>query len=302
MTGATIEHTATLVHFGDDSFAYAGHHYHSDSHPVHTHSFIEMAVVHDGDGLHHSLAGPQRLTPGDVVLLRPGVWHGYRDCHELDLYNCCFSADLLGRELAWTRGDPLLGNLWSRGMLATRLPPDDFAECVGHLDELSRLRLRSPALHRGDLIARLILALGCVARTLPSAGPAQLERGHPAVIEAIRWMEERPAHPWTLTELAGALHLAPGYLVRLFKSVTGLPPMAYLTRHRAELAAVRLLHTDEQVNSVGEAVGWADPNYFARRFRAHFGLSASAYRTRFRGNAMQLGAGHGRPTTRRAPQ
>jgi len=137
MSGATIEHTATLVHFGDDSFAYAGHHYHPSSHPVHTHSFIEVAVVHAGDGVHHSVAGRQRLEPGDVVLLRPGVWHGYEDCHDLDLYNCCFSADLLRHELAWTRDDPVLAELlWTgpyaaggRGMLTTHLPPDGFAEC-----------------------------------------------------------------------------------------------------------------------------------------------------------------------------
>ncbi|MFF5292325.1 AraC family transcriptional regulator [Paractinoplanes globisporus] len=303
MTGTTIEHTDTLVHFGDDSFVYAGHHYHPTGHPVHTHSFIEVAIGYAGDGVHRSLAGRQPMRPGDVVLLRPGVWHGYEDCHDLDLYNCCFSAGLLRQELAWTRDDPLLGELlWTgpyatggRGMLTTRLAPDDFAECVEHLDALSKLRLLPPELHRGDLIARLTLVLGCLARTLPGAGQSRPEPAHPAVAEAIRWMEERPAHPWTLTELATALHLAPGYLVRLFKSVTGLPPMAYLTRYRVELAAERLLHTDEQVNAIGESVGWADPNYFARRFKAHFGLSASAYRSRFAANSMRLGA-TGRPT------
>ena len=101
-------------------------------------------------------------------------------------------------------------------------------------------------------------------------------------------MEARPAHQWTLTELAEALHLAPGYLVRLFKSATGLPPMAYLSRHRVELAAARLLHTDDAISRIGESVGWPDQNYFARRFRAHYGLSASAYRSRFTHNSVGL--------------
>jgi AraC family L-rhamnose operon transcriptional activator RhaR len=308
MFGGIIAHTANLVHFADDSFAYAGHHQHESSHPVHTHAFVEVAIAYSGDAVHHSLAGRRRLVPGDVVLLRPGVWHGYEDCHDLDLYNCCFSAELLRNELAWTRDDPLLGELlWTgpyatgrRGMLTTHLPPADFAECVEHLDAMSTLQQRSPARHRGDMIARLTLALGCVARSLPDAGQARPERPHPAVAEAIRWMEERPAHPWTLTELADALHLAPGYLVRLFKSVTGLPPMAYLTRRRVELAADLLLSTDRQVNVIGESVGWGDPNYFARRFRAHFGLSASAYRSRFTTNSVRWNAGAGRPTRGRA--
>ena len=39
----------------------------------------------------------------------------------------------------------------------------------------------------------------------------------------VRLLEDRLAYRWTLTELAEQLHLAPGYLVRLFKAATGLP-------------------------------------------------------------------------------
>ncbi len=99
-------------------------------------------------------------------------------------------------------------------------------------------------------------------------------------------MEADPARQWTLTDLAHELHLAPGYLVRLFKSTTGLPPMAYLSRHRVELAADQLLHTDLPISRIGESVGWPDQNYFARRFKSHYGLSASSYRQRF--NARKL--------------
>ena len=57
--------------------------------------------------------------------------------------------------------------------------------------------------------------------------------------------------------------------------------MAYLSRHRVELAADRLLHTDHPISRIAESVGWPDQNYFARRFKPHYGLSASAYRARF---------------------
>jgi AraC family transcriptional regulator, L-rhamnose operon transcriptional activator RhaR len=295
-TTSTILHSRTLVHFADDSVAYAGHHLHENSHPVHTHSFAEIALTYGGTGTHHSLAGRQRLEVGDAVLLRPGVWHGYEDCDGLDLYNCCFSTELLKRELAWTREDPLLGYLlWTgpysgqrRGMLTAHLSGDAFGECVEHLEALDRLRLRPRGRHRGDFIARLALVLGCVARAVvregeDSGGDAHT---HPAVLEAMRMMEARPGHPWSLTELAAGLHLAPGYLVRLFKNATGLPPMAYLSRHRVEVAATRLLGTADAISRIGESVGWPDQNYFARRFRAHYGMSASAYRSQFSGASL----------------
>jgi AraC family L-rhamnose operon transcriptional activator RhaR len=84
---------------------------------VHTHSFVEVAIAYSGDAVHHSLAGRQPMRPGDVVLLRPGVWHGYDECRDLDLYNLCFADDLLRHELTWTRDDPLLGRLlWTGPM------------------------------------------------------------------------------------------------------------------------------------------------------------------------------------------
>jgi AraC family transcriptional regulator, L-rhamnose operon transcriptional activator RhaR len=101
--------------------------------------------------------------------------------------------------------------------------------------------------------------------------------------------EARRTHRWTLTELASELHLAPGYLVRVFKAATGLPPMAYLAQVRAEHAAALLLHSDEPVTCIGREVGWPDQNYFARRFKAHYGLNATTYRARFAAGAARLG-------------
>ncbi|MGW0810733.1 helix-turn-helix domain-containing protein [Nonomuraea sp. NPDC002799] len=293
MAEPPVDRSGRLLHFTAGTLAYAGHYLHERSHPIHTHSFFEIAMVTGGEGVHVSLAGERRLAVGDVILLRPGVWHGYEECRRLDLYNCCFSTEMLQRELGWIREDPLLSHLlWTgpyslqrRGMLTIRLPPEALAECAGHLDALDRLRREPPGLHRGDVIGRLLLFLGCLARSLAGKrgdtfGPTG--PNHPAVVRATRLMEAAPDHHWTLAELAAELHLTRGYLVRLFKATTGLPPMAHLSRFRVELAAVLLLHTDQSITRIGEAVGWPDANNFARRFKAHYGLNASTYRARFR--------------------
>jgi AraC family L-rhamnose operon transcriptional activator RhaR len=288
MADEPVRTSGTLLHFVEGTLVHAGPHLHEKSHPLHTHSFFEIALVTAGDGVHHSPAGRQSLQTGDVILLRPGVWHQYDECRGLQVYNCCFSADLMQRELAWTREDPLLGYLlWTgpfsaqrRGMLTTRLEPEAFKEGIEHLEELRRLRNQSLSRHRGDLVGWLSLYLSCLARTVAERDELG-DQTHPAVLDAMRMMEADPARQWMLTDLAHALHLAPGYLVRLFKAETGLPPMAYLSRHRVELAADQLLHTDLPISRIGESVGWPDQNYFARRFKSHYGLSASTYRSRF---------------------
>jgi AraC family L-rhamnose operon transcriptional activator RhaR len=300
-TDLPVDTSRDLYHFTEGALAYAGYHFHHQPIPLHSHSFVEIAFVAAGGGIHRSLTGRQELRVGDVILLRPGVWHGYDDCRGLELYNCCFSTQLLRRELAWTREDPLLGYLlWSgpysaegRGMLWTRLDDEALRDCAVHLTALDALWHSSVDQHRGDIVGRLALVFGLLGRAIarthgPLLGPGP---AHPAVGQAMRLLEDRLAHAWTLTELADLLHLAPGYLVRLFKSATGLPPMAYLARLRAEHAATLLLHTDQPVTCIGRTVGWPDQNYFARRFKAHYGLSATSYRTQFASGAVHLRPG-----------
>ena len=295
-----------VFYFTKGGPAYAGYHFHEESNPPHTHTFVEIAFAIGGSGTHHCVAGRRELHAGDVVLLRPGVWHGYEDCAGLELYNCCFSSELLRGELSWTRENPLLGYLlWTgpyatpgRGVLAFSLPPAAYEACMAHLEALAALRECPPSRYRGDVLGRLSLLLSELGRVAQPGSADASANGpvHPAVGQAMRMLEGSIARHWTLGELAEELHLAPGYLVRLFKAATGLPPMAYLAQVRAEHAAVLLLHTGELVTCIGREVGWPDQNYFARRFKAHYGLSATTYRKRFATKAAHLHeppSGHG---------
>jgi AraC family L-rhamnose operon transcriptional activator RhaR len=288
-----------VLHFNEGALAYAGYHFHDKPHPLHSHSFVEIAFVMAGAGTHVSRRGRETLQVGDVVLLRPGVWHGYDECQHLTLYNLCFSNELLRRELTWTRDDPMLGYLlWTgpysaqrRGMLTTHLERNVMGQCEHHLEAISQLRRSSAAQYRADIVGRLSLLFGQVGRAVALAhelAPGGAAQIHPAIGQAMRLFEAELAHRWTLTELAAHLHLDPSYLVRLFKTSTGLPPMAYLAQLRAEHAATLLLHSDQPITSISQAVGWPDQNYFARRFKAHYGLSATTYRARFAAGADPL--------------
>jgi len=293
-----LDTSQDLFHFTEGNLAYAGRHFHDETNALHSHSFVEIAFVLAGRAVHQSLGGPQLVSAGDVILLRPGAWHGWDDCARLTLYNCCVSAALLRRELAWTRQDQLLGYLlWTgpysasgHGMLTTRLDEAALADCEVHLAAIDSLRWQPVEQYRGDIVGRLALVFASLGRALEQSHETQLEQvgpAHPAVEQAMRLLERRLAYRWTLTELAEDMHLAPGYLVRLFKAATGLPPMAYLARLRAEHAATLLLQSDQPVTCIGHAVGWPDQNYFARRFKAHYGLSATTYRTRFAGHPVR---------------
>lgn len=78
---------------------------------AHSHDFIELALVTGGTATHVSATGERDLDRGSVTMLRPGDWHGYRDCRRLVVYNMYVGPEVLQRELAWTRADPHIGGV-----------------------------------------------------------------------------------------------------------------------------------------------------------------------------------------------
>lgn len=258
---------------------------------AHDHDFMEVVVITAGRGVHRSIHGDQPISAGDVFILRPGAWHAYLQCKALHVFNCCFAEEVLHHEMAWTLDDPLMSHLLGFGVLANpkrnigtiHLKAAALKKCSDRLRELSFMCLRSTLENHTQRAGMLMVFLGELAECAAPAdrGPAPRSTLHPAVAEALRLFEANVSAEWTLGELADTLAIDESHLGRRFKAATGLSPMAFLARLRAERAAALLLRDDAPIAAVGRAVGWPDPNYFARRFRARFGLSASAYRRRF---------------------
>lgn len=265
------------------SVAYVAPDVHQHAIEGHLHEFFEVAFVLGGDGVHRTETGQRGLRRGDVLVLPPGTWHGYTNCRDLWVMNCCVSPAVARHELAWTRADSLLGALlWPAKRASARrvrLDEPGFARVLELVDDLrnaagdGRKHAESVGLLT-VLLARLGAMLGIVGDARPASPIPE------AVVAGIGMLEKAPGHPWRLTDLADAVHVTPSHLTRLFTTHTGASPMAYLARYRAELAAMMLRRTDAPVAAIGARVGWPDPNYFARRFRQHLGVSPTSYRAR----------------------
>jgi len=256
---------------------------------AHDHDFLEIVLIAGGQGTHVSANGAQRVSRGDLIILRPGVWHNYRDCRQLLLYNCCCAIQLLRRELALLADDPAVNRLlWTeplgpgaRGVLHGRL-----TEVETHrVEEQLRVLSSSPEEPFTVRAGRLLVLLGQLGRGIYPNEAGSRGGFHVAVRDGVRLLEEACDEEWSLSRLAEMTRLDPSYLTRLFKSSTGRSPMAYLARHRAERAANLLLATDQSIGEIAARVGWGDPNYFARRFKSVFGMTPSAYRSQNAGTA-----------------
>ena len=79
----------------------------------------------------------------------------------------------------------------------------------------------------------------------------------------------------TLANLAG---LSVAQLERHFRRVFQVTPQQLLTKLRIE-SAMRQLHSDDSIASIGQRCGFADQSAFARQFKATVGMTPRDYRT-----------------------
>ncbi len=282
---------------------YLHHSPHEGDFPAHDHDFVELQLVLCGTGQHVTAFGVQPMTQGSVIVMRPGLWHAYRDCVRLEVYNCCFGVELLRGKLAWVLEDPALRALLlpppqqrtrHSGVVA-QLDPGALTACVAQFDLLRGDLERCPAHPWVGKVAQLALILDRLGGALPSNVPAPAPLPHQAaaqIAQATALLEGHIAHAWTSAVLAQRLGWTPPYFVRVFRASTGYTPLTFLAHLRAERAAELLIRTDLSIEHIALEVGWPSASYFARCFKAHHGMSARTYRQKFGQPGLDRTPGH----------
>jgi transcriptional regulator GlxA family with amidase domain len=102
----------------------------------------------------------------------------------------------------------------------------------------------------------------------------------PHIARALALLHGRPAHPWTVEEVARAVGLSRTVLAERFMHYLGQPPIQYLTRWRLSLAADHLRDGSTSIGRVAEQVGYDSEASFTRAFKRAFGLPPATWRRR----------------------
>ncbi|GGU47962.1 AraC family transcriptional regulator [Lentzea flava] len=243
---------------------------------------------------------PVRLDAGDVVFLPHGALHGLSDRPDRT------AAELPpARETDHTGDDPDADTHLVCG--AYRLDRGQAHPFLRTLPEVLHLRAR-PGRHPA-LRAAVDLLGADVAESRPGAGAAlpalldlllvyllrawleeESERSpgtgwcaafsDPVVATALRHVHREPAHPWTVSELAGRVGMSKTAFARRFTALVGQSPMAYLTWWRLSTGARLLRDGDETLAAVARQVGYTSEFAFATAFKREFGVPPGRFRRR----------------------
>lgn len=109
--------------------------------------------------------------------------------------------------------------------------------------------------------------------TLPEMGKVE---------QITRFVAEHYDEPLDVSQIARAVGLHPNYAMSLFRKLSGMSLLDYVTRHRVSHAQRLLATTDDKVVDIAFASGFGSVSRFYVVFQRACGLSPNAYRASLR--------------------
>jgi AraC family transcriptional regulator len=123
-------------------------------------------------------------------------------------------------------------------------------------------------------------ALQDASAVAPAEGGARNGAHSRAVSDALEFIHANYARELSLGDIAGAAHLSPFHLARLFKQSLGVSPHQYLIQVRVNNARWLLSagSGERSLAEVASAVGFADQSHLTRHFKRVTGLTPRQFR------------------------
>lgn len=261
---------------------------------AHDHVFHEIVYVEAGTAEHMTTEATRRLRPGDLIVIRPQVWHAYRRPRQFTIINCLFDKRLI-QHLA-----PLLApaegtfELFRRPSRRSRQEAPTVlhlrpAQRPAMLERLERIITEQREQTNGwqaAAVAALLEVLVTIARLsrqqLSDQEVKLADRSDQAVLETASHLEANYTQPVQLADLARRVHLSPAHLSRSFSQRMGMGIVEFVHQLRCEEACRLLRWSDQPISRIAITVGYDEIAYFSRCFRRQIGHSPRDYARRFR--------------------
>ncbi|GLX71416.1 AraC family transcriptional regulator [Paenibacillus glycanilyticus] len=248
---------------------------------LHWHTALEINYISRGSGYYLINGTRHDFREGDIILINSNDLHRAFEQEELVMTVIMFDPAYFALE---QRYDPeLLIPFREIGLRFDNLLDRDHpmlsrlgAAILEMRSEYIRQEPHYEAVVRSQLVAFMAFVNRYFAKE-QERNHAHL-RGMEVIRQALNLLEADIAYPWSLKELAAAVHLSPSRFSALFVQTVGTSPMDYLIQLRLS-AAVNLLETsDKKMIEIAELSGFRNLSNFNRLFKQHIGKQPSEIR------------------------
>ncbi|KAB8137759.1 helix-turn-helix domain-containing protein [Gracilibacillus oryzae] len=252
-----------------DGLAYgiviAGHFHESDNYStLRPEGMSDWLITYTlgGEGYFETDGRKQRVTTGNVTLLKPGVPHRYG------------TTEGKNWDFVWAH--------FTTGFIDTSLLPFK-ALTIRQIEQQavrdriynSFCRILSDSRERGAYWHEL--CLNALREILMLLAKQQSCRMDPRIEETLYLLSHRMKEKVRVEELAHSVGISASRLSHLFKENTGESIVEALNRIRIKQAALLLAHTNRNASEAALDVGFQNYNHFTRQFRKYVGRTPSEF-------------------------
>lgn len=252
---------------------------------MHAHEGLELVRV--DEGCMDCIAGTSvnRLEAGDVCLINAGRMHRAR---EVEGHRCTYSVMHLD-PAKLTRDEDVYARY-----IAPVLEDESFdfmlgCDCAGTageicrlMDQIAELERERPQAYELEVIAlahlvfkQIYLRRHALADELAAGSVSQDDMVLRAMTSLIY---ERYAERISLEDIARAGGVSRSKASAVFKARLGTSPIEFLNRYRLEVAAIKLVRTDDTIARIASSCGFSQQSYFNRVFGRAWGMTPKQYR------------------------
>jgi AraC-like DNA-binding protein/quercetin dioxygenase-like cupin family protein len=259
--------------------------------PLHTHDFVELVYVLEGNAMHEMSGITYELRSGDVFVIEPNIYHSYKgaDRSEAIVFNVLFRLDLLQRELHLLKEIPsFLDFFYIAPFLrktATFYPHLTVAgryklQFEAHLNSLLREMQDRDSAYRLVIKTRFIECLVHLSRYYlvhdqPQAYSLTDEQWIQSIVSLV---EHHYNQPFTLEQLSKLCGMSvPSFTVK-FKTVTKKTFVEFKHDIQIREACRMIAESNRKILDIAQEAGFEDLSFFYKVFRKKMGMTPTQYR------------------------
>ena len=256
----------------------------------HTHNSMELAIATGGSCMH--IIGNRKVLvqEGDVLLIYPGVLHGFEDCRDFAVVNIMYDPSQLPFPVLDGLRLPLFRYFFPEEGSVEKL--ECSPEPVAHFDsredldyvvaESRKLKQELASKLPGNILLSIVRLMNIILSTLRLGRKLVEDETEKRVFpmgKILAFLNKNITKDIPLDELARMSHFSRCAFQYKFKNLTGYCVSEYVLRKRIALAQSLLLKDPQRsVGEIGYDCGYLDSNYFSRKFRQICRMSPTEYR------------------------
>ena len=249
---------------------------------MHWHEDIQFIYVLDGEIEVVTLEDHITLHKGEGFFINKNVVHlvnKVNACH----YNSFIFPDYFLRFYIGGPCDEIVGQIIGN----IHIPVYHITNTSEHqpilhvLEKLSSLEQNKSSLYPYEVLCALTTLWLEFCRIMPTA-KLQTAKKNSSISNRmaifLQYIELHYSEDLTLEMIADSANVSKSECLRCFKASLHTTPYKYVMEYRLSKAADLLKNTDQSIEQISNAVGFAQISHFGKCFREKTGLSPSAYR------------------------